>query len=122
MSRIVNVEIEETFLGREEHGILTCFLHFKGNGFGVGIGGRALDEYDKNKKRRIATQEGFELIEHILDVVGVKKWEDLVGKYIRIELSEVGIGYKATRIGNLIKDDWLDFEKFFDERGDGGRK
>lgn len=122
MSRIVNAEIEETFLGREEHGILTCFLHLKGNGFGVGIGGRALDEYDKNKKRRIATQEGFELIELILDVVGVKKWEDLVGKYIRIELSEIGIGYKATRIGNLTKDDWLDFEKFFDERGDGGKK
>lgn len=122
MSKIVNAQIDETFFGREEHGILTCYLYLKGNGFGVGLGGRALDEYDKNKKRRIATQEGFELIEHILDVVGVKKWEDLVGKYIRIELSEVGIGYKATRIGNLIKDDWLDFEKFFDERGDGGRK
>lgn len=52
MSRIVNAEIEETFLGREEHGILTCFLHLKGNGFGVGIGGRALDEYDKNKKKK----------------------------------------------------------------------
>lgn len=117
MNKIVNAQIEETFLGREEHGILTCYLHLKGNGFGVGLGGRALDGYDKSKKKRVATQEGFELIDRIMTVVGVKKWEDLVGKYVRIEMQ--GWGDKVTKIGNLIKDDWLDFEKFFDERGDG---
>lgn len=115
MNKIVNAQIEETFLGREEHGILTCYLHLKGNGFGVRLGGRALDRYDKKKKRRAATQEGFELIDRIMTIVDVKKWEDLIGKYVRIEVSEEGFGSKVTKIGNLIKDDWLDFEKFFDK-------
>ena len=55
MSKIVNAQIDETFFGREEHGILTCYLYLKGNGFGVGLGGRALDGYDKSKKKRVAT-------------------------------------------------------------------
>lgn len=74
-----------------------------------------LDRYDKKKKRRVATQEGFELIDRIMTIVDVKKWEDLIGKYVRIEVSEEGFGSKVTKIGNLIKDDWLDFEKFFDK-------
>ena len=118
MSKIVNAQIDETFFGREEHGILTCYLYLKGNGFGVGLGGRVLDGYDKSKKKRVATQEGFEFIDRIMTVVGVKKWEDLVGEYVRIEVPEAGFGSKITKVGNLIKDDWLDFEKFFDERGD----
>ena len=52
-----------------------------------------------------------------MTVVGVKKWEDLVGEYVRIEVPEAGFGSKITKVGNLIKDDWLDFEKFFDEQG-----
>lgn len=40
------------FFGREEHGILTCYLYLKGNGFGVGLGGRALDGYEVEKEKR----------------------------------------------------------------------
>lgn len=113
MNKIVNAKIEETFLGREEHGILTCYLYLSGDGFGVGLGGRALDGYAEMEKRRVATQEGFELIVRILEVVGVKTWEELAGKYVRIELKDWGD--KVTKIGNLIKDDWLDFEKYFNK-------
>lgn len=117
MNKIVNAKIEETFLGREEHGILTCYLYLSGDGFGVGLGGRALDGYAEMEKRRVATQEGFEFIDRIMTVVGVQKWEDLVGKYVRIEVPEAGFGSEVTKVGNLIKDDWLDFKKFFDEQG-----
>lgn len=110
---IENVKITKTFLGREDHGILTCYLTVEGNGFGVSIGGYALDGYDKEKQKRIPTQKGFELINRILEVVGVSSWEELTGKHIRIESN--GFGGRVTKIGNLIKDDWLDFDTFFKE-------
>ncbi|HEM6454695.1 TPA: hypothetical protein U2D46_000501, partial [Streptococcus suis] len=49
-------------------------------------------------------------------VVGVSTWEDLPGKHIRIESD--GFGDRVTKIGNLIKDDWLDFDTFFKEKTD----
>ena len=111
-----NVKIIETFLGREDHGILTCYLTVEGDGFGVSIGGYCLDKYDENKRKRIAYHKSFELIDRILEVVGVSTWEELQGKYIRVKSN--GFGGRVTEIGNLIKDDWLDFCTFFKERID----
>lgn len=110
---IENVRITNTFLGIEDHGFLTCYLTVEGSGFGVTIGGYALDSYDKEKKKRIPTQEGFELIKRILDVAGVSSWEELINKEIRVERkSPFG---RLTKIGNIIDDEWLDFESFFEE-------
>lgn len=113
---IENVKIEQTFLGIEVHGILTCYLTVKGRYFGVSVGGNALDSYDEVKKERIPTQKGFELISRILEVVGVANWEELQGKHIRIESN--GPGSRVTKIGHLIEDKWLDFSTFFKEETD----
>lgn len=110
---IENVKIIKTFLGREDHGILTCYLTVVGDGFGVSIGGYCLDKYDEHKKKRVAS---FELIDRILEVVGVSTWEELQGKYIRIKSN--GFGGRITKIGNLLKEDWLDFDTFFKEDPD----
>ena len=110
---VENVEITSTFLGREGNGILTSYIIVRGDGFGVSIGGYALDRFDKIQKKRVATSQGFELIDHILKTTGVSSWEDLVGKFIRIETD--GPGSRVTKIGNLIKDEWFDFEEFFKE-------
>jgi hypothetical protein len=40
----------------------------------------------------------------VLRVVGVTKWEDIPGKYIRVD-QDSG---KVYRIGNIIKDEWFD--------------
>lgn len=80
MTKIVeNAEITSTFLGREEHGILTSYITVRGDGFGV------------------------------------SSWEDLVGKFIRIETDDPGS--RVTKIGNLIKDEWFDFEESFKKKG-----
>ncbi|AXI68342.1 hypothetical protein DP112_09840 [Streptococcus suis] len=113
---IENVKIIKTFLGREDHGILTCYLTVEGDGFGVSVGGYCLDKYDEHKRKRVAYHKSFELIDRILEVVGVLTWEDLPGKHIRIESD--GFGCRVTKIGNLIKDDWLDFDTFFKEKKD----
>ncbi|HEL1790804.1 TPA: hypothetical protein TXV07_002157, partial [Streptococcus suis] len=67
---IENVKITKTFLGREDHGILTCYLTVEGYGFGVSIGGYCLDKYDEHKKKRVAFHKSFELIDRILEVAG----------------------------------------------------
>lgn len=110
---VENVKITSTFLGREDHGILTCYLRVEANTFETGIGGYTLDIYDKQKNKRIPTQRGFELINRILEVVGVSSWEELTGKHIRVE-KDSPFG-KITKIGHLIKDEWLDFKMFFEE-------
>ncbi|HEM6456425.1 TPA: hypothetical protein U2D46_002310, partial [Streptococcus suis] len=46
-------------------------------------------------------------------VAGANSWEELQGKYIRVKSN--GFGGRVTKIGNLIKDDWLDFDTFFKE-------
>ena len=47
----------------------------------------------------------------IMDTVGVERWEDLKGKYIRIV--DEGWGSSVKKIGNIIEDKWFDIDKFF---------
>ena len=114
--KIKNVKITKTFLGREDHGILTCYLTVEGDGFVGSIGGYCLEKYDENKRKRVAYHKSFELIDRILEVVGVSTWEELQGKYIRVKSND--FSGRVTKIGSLIKDDWLDFDTFLNEETD----
>lgn len=46
-----------------------------------------------------------------MNVVGVKNWEDLKGKYIRIQTN--GWGSTIDTIGNLMEDKWFNIKEFF---------
>lgn len=95
MKEIRNARIESTHLGNEDHGILTIFLQLSyDRGSSQAFGGYNLT---------MPGQLGF-WVNQILKVVGVEKWEDLKGKYIRVE-SDFG---KVYRIGNLMEDSWFD--------------
>lgn len=52
----------------------------------------------------------------IIRVVGVTKWEDLKDKLIRIRVSGVAGGRKIEAIGNILEDEWFNFEKFYEEK------
>lgn len=109
---IKNAIIESTMLGREDHGILTFFLYIRfDKGMCCGVGGHCLDQYDQKSDSRIYSAKSMEVISKILDVVGVKNWEDLSGQYIRIE--DPGAFHRIKKIGNIMEDKWLDFEEFF---------
>jgi hypothetical protein len=47
----------------------------------------------------------------LLEVVGVGKWEDLPGKHVRVK-ADFG---RVHSIGHILKDEWLDFEAFFEK-------
>lgn len=112
---ILNAKILNVSLGYEDHGILTFSLRLDISGGGcLSFGGYALDNYDKEKKGRIPTADGFECLTEIMNTVGVRKWEDLKGKYIKVVSR--GFGKSITTIGNIMEDKWFNIKKFFEER------
>lgn len=115
---IENGKITGTMLGREDHGILTFYLFVEFESGVCGYGGYALDGYVARAGKRIGAAAGMQAIVEILDCVGVAKWEDLTGTFIRCE--HQGWGGKIIRIGNLIKDKWFSLEAFFKEAKETG--
>lgn len=71
------------------------------------------DGYDKESKLRVFSTKSFEAISKILETVGVDKWEDLPGKYIRIK--DNGWGSTIDEIGNLMEEKWFNIREFFKE-------
>lgn len=108
---IRNAKIISTMLGREDHGILTFMVYVEFDGCGCGIGGYALDHYDRDTKKRVFSVKSMEAISKILETVGVDTWEDLSGKYICVK--DNGLGSTIDEIGNLMEDKWFNIRDFF---------
>lgn len=108
---IRNAKITSTMFGREDHGILTFMVFVEFGGSGCGIGGYAIDQYDRGTEKRVFSANGLEAISKILEIVGVDKWEDLPNKYIRIK--DNGWGSTIDEIGNLMEDKWFNIREFF---------
>ena len=108
---IKNAKITSTMLGREDHGIMTFMIYIDAGDFSCGVGGFCLDEFNATTQTRVFRAESMEAISEILNVVGVNKWEDLPGKYIRFE--DNGFGSTVTKIGNIVNDKWFDMKNFF---------
>lgn len=108
---IKNAKITSTMLGREDHGIMTFMIWVELDSYTCGVGGYALDMYDRAAEKRVFTAKGLEAISKILEVVDVDEWEKLPGKYIRIK--DNGWGSTIDEIGHLIKDKWFNLREFF---------
>lgn len=109
--KIKNARINSTMLGRDDHGVMTFMIYISADGFDCGIGGYCLDEFNSATQTRVFRAESMEAISKVLEVVGVDKWEDLPGKYIRFE--DNGRGSTVTKIGNIIEEKWFDLEELF---------
>ena len=109
-TEIINGKITSTKLG-EEHGCLTASLMIEGNGWCCGFGGYCLDHWfaDVGEHR---SSDGYGAIIELMKVLGVDSWEELNGKYVRVEIE--GWGGKILRIGHLMKDKWFSFKDYFD--------
>lgn len=104
---IQNAIIKSTTLGYEDHNIMTVWLHLDFGGTGQSFGGYALDEYVKAKDTRIPHVSFAAWVKGIIDAVGVRNWEELKDKHIRVE-REDGWNGKITRIGHFLEDKWFD--------------
>lgn len=116
--RIENVKIESVSLT-----FISFFITVKGNGFGVTLGGYAIGHgfLGADPQDFEACGEGLVAMMNIMNVVGVDRWEDLVGKYARVKVG--GLGSTVSCIGNIIKDEWFDIKKFFEAvKAKGGER
>lgn len=95
-----NAQIESTMLGLEDHGIMTFMLYLKYDSCGQGFGNYAL-----NGPTQKGEGKSIDAIRKILETVGVDRWEDLKGKYIRIRKTD-GYGGRIESIGHIIEDKW----------------
>ena len=84
-------------------------------GFGCGIGGFDIGSGYLGSSTFVGDRRGTEAIMRIMDVVGVAKWEDLTGKYVRCK---VGTGSGGIdEIGNILHNKWFNIREFYNERG-----
>lgn len=114
-AEICNAKITGTMLGKEDHGILTFYIYLEFQGSGCGFGCYSLQGFDKNKGKVMYSGKGLEAIVNVIETVGVEKWEDLKGKFIRIRIEYTGWEGTVTKIGNLMEDKWFSLKEFFKE-------
>lgn len=112
---IGNCLIESADLSMENCGCLDMTLSlsgqvnvcFGGYVFGKGYLG-AKDDFWKG------SAAGLEYIMRVMDVVGVERFQDLKGKYVRV--AHKGLGSSVRIIGNITKEKWFDAESFFKDK------
>ena len=112
---IENGLIKSTMLGMEDHGIFTYMLHIEFAGSGCGYGGYALDEWNQQAKRRVGWVQGIQVLADLMAAVGVRKWEDLPGTYVRCE--HEGWGGKILKVGHVIEDKWFCMNDYTEKEG-----
>ena len=112
---IENALITNVDLSMADHGCLTLAMTLEGGGWGVVYGGYCLgkgylgaddDFFD-------GSAAGMEYLIRIMDTVGVEKFQDLRGEYVRVATKR---GDPVKIIGNIIKDKWFDAETFFTDK------
>ena len=100
---IRNARIESVRFGKEDHGIMTCYLMLDYGGSGQGFGGDAFDKWDETAGRRVGAAYGMEWMMRLFSALEVETLDQLVGMPVRVETEHV----KAHRIGHYIKDKWF---------------
>ena len=124
---IVNAQIESTKLGfdREVFAVARLTLKYADGGC-QGFGGSVLDDVppaglgDKRSLlHRPGTAWGMEYIYSILRAVGVEKWEDLAGKYVRVKYTGDFFDREPYAVGHIIEDVWFDFKELAEQHGIG---
>jgi hypothetical protein len=104
MDGIENARIRSTSLGNDDHGF-TFWLNLDFGSSEQGFGSYRIRMDDAlNPRNRF----GIHCIARILSVVGVKKWEDLPGHYVRARRE----GGLLRAIGPILGDP--DYPKYYD--------
>jgi hypothetical protein len=112
--KIENALITKVDLSMADHGCLTLAITLDGDGWGVVYGGYCLGHGYLGADDFSGSASGLESIMRIMDVVGVERFQDLKGKYVRIATK--GWGDPVKIIGNILKDKWFDIETFFPDQ------
>lgn len=103
---ILNAKITDADIVIEDHDILTFAIAIKTSaGWSTNIGYFYLDWTEDEEK--VPAPYTSKVIRAILETVGVRRWSDLVGKYIRVDDNDLH-NSSITKIANIIEDNWID--------------
>ena len=111
---IKNAKIEHVSITMADHGCLTFYIALQGGGWGCVLGGYCIGSGYLGADKFTGSAKGLECIMRIMDAVGVERWEDMKGKYIRIV--DNGLGSTISKIGHITDDKWFDIKEFFNEK------
>ena len=101
-TRIRNAVITDTMLGIEDHGIFSASITLDYGGTFQHFGGYCLG-MPPDTEVDVPSDAASRFIQRTLQVAGVDKWEDLVGRPIRAEASRKGV----EAIGHFMNNDWF---------------
>lgn len=119
MREIKNARISGTFLGREDHGILTAYVYLDYGGGAQGFGGYCFDEHDGSYQNgRLFSGHAALFVSRVIEIAGVDTWEKLVGRSIRADADRMCV----HRIGHYLRDEWFDPVEEFSAIETRGRK
>lgn len=104
-----NAKITDVSLGIGDHCCLTFSITLRGSGWGASFGGYNLAFFNGTSFK--GSEKGLEALARIMYVVGVSKWEDIKGRYVRVKQED----RLVVGIGNIIKDKWFEPGEFFKE-------
>lgn len=109
---ILNAQITNVSLSMADHGVLAYGLTVDiSDGTGCCLGGYVLGKGYLGASEFKGWSKGTEALMRVMDTVGVERWEDLKGRYIRVKTE--GWGQPITCFGNLMKEKWFDQKEFF---------
>lgn len=104
--KIENGVIKSTSIGYSERGGFCCTLTIK-----YAHSAQCMQiPFIYDSKKLFHDFVGF-TVSRILEVVGVERWDELIGKSVRIKSDEY-----IREIGNFLVDDWFNPEKELKER------
>lgn len=112
---IHNARITHIDLSSEDHGCLSLEMALDGGGWGCVYGGYKLGTAGTYMKEEAlcGSAAGLECIIRIMHTLGVDRFTELNGKYIRVATK--GWGSSISIIGNIINDKWFDQKSFFED-------
>ena len=109
-------KITKAKLEIKERGILNFWIYVDyEEGCSQGIGGITLDDYDEEKKRRVGTSYGCEMIRRILLELDVDDFSEMKGKMIWVYGEGDGFSFKTKGIKSLDVDNKKSKKLIFDD-------
>ena len=110
---IENALISSVDISMEDYGCVVYKIVLEGGGWGCVFGGYCLGHGYLGATDFDGSEKGIESIARIMDVVGVSRFNDMKGRYIRVATK--GWGEPIKIIGNIVRENWFDSEAFFSD-------
>jgi hypothetical protein len=101
-AEVKNAVIDSASLTIGDHGLLSGWLTLNYGGTCQGFGGYTLYLPKSFKHHKLLSHAGHWIF-RVLEVAGVEKWEQLVGKTVRVRSTHSNV----EAIGHIVKDDWF---------------